>query len=331
MSCFWLIILLCNAAVQGYLLSEAPVDMIIAENVYVLTTCCVAKFDRNLSLLSETSLQFLKSSNLRRDALKMAIKDDEKELLVCFAFGKCFLFDTMDYLTDDNEPSANFVSSSDILLSSIQANTFYIAQQATDEMTRFRFIELNQYAIKESSFQYTEYADEEYDQYITSQIHQIPSSPLKISNLSFLHRNFVHTFRQNSYVYFVGLDEFSNSTLKIFLMRVCDKQNNATTTDYNVYEIYLFCGFLSPRTHIIGILVADNTMLVDLHEEPSYTKQCVFNITEIDSAMDSTYDLCLNRNYDNPLPWASPPNRHNCNTRSQVRFMHSTFLTCTFS
>lgn len=316
----WLLVCMCfNAVVQADL-QEPPVDMLVGDDsVYVLRSSGVTKLSRNLSLLSRDSFQFLGSSSIQSDAFIMAINDDETEMLVCFAYGNCFLFDTMEYLTDSSLVSASLgFSNNNMVLTSIQTNSFYIAHQAQDKISSYRFIQLTHYSIEEPGTEY-----DYYDEYIPSQVRLIRSVSLRISNSSFLNRNFLHTFRHNSYTYFVGLDEFNNSMQRIFMMRVCGQQNELFSTDgFDMYEIALSCGSVSQEASIIGMFISHNMMFVDI-SELNYTKQCVFNITDINFMMDSTYDVCLKENYSNPLPWASS-DRYKCDTLSRVSLFFCT-------
>ncbi len=300
-----------SAAVQADLLKEAPMDMVVANSVYVLGSSSVTVLDRNITLRIEASLEFLQNT-IPSGALRMTIKADETEMLVCFVYGKCFLFNTMDYLADDNLFSASFESSSNIVLTSIQLNSFYIAHLAYDKVSPARYIQLNHYSIEDPKVQY-----EEYNDYAPSLVRRIRFVRLAIRNSSFLHRKFSGTFSHNSYMYFVGIDEFANLNTRMFLMRVCDKENGSSSDGYGVYEIPLSCGPLSQETDIIiGIVIFHSFLFLDVSKE-NYMKQCVFNITEIDIMMDNAYDSCWIGKYLNPLPWASY-NMHNCGTFSQV-------------
>ncbi len=305
------------AAVQADLLKEAPMDMVVANSVYVLGSSSVTVLDRNISFRSEASLEFLPQTRIPSSALRMTIKADETEMVVCFVYGKCFLFDTMDYLADDTLISASFGSSSNIVLTSIQLNSFYIVHQAYDEVSRY--IQLNQYSIEDPEPEY-----EDYDDYAPSLVHRIRFVRCAISNSSFLQRKFAGTFRHNSYMYFVGLDDFADLNARMVLMRVCDKENG---DGYGVYEIPLSCGSVSRETDIIGIVIFHSFLFLDVSEE-NYTKQCVFNITKINIMMDNAYDTCKVGNHPNPLPWASY-NMHNCDTFSQVSLIpHMHKISC---
>ncbi len=316
----WILLLCCTADLQAHMLNEAPMDMVVAaESVYILGSSSITQLHRNLSLLNEAPLTFKQQVEAtRNDALSMAIRENETELVVCFAYGKCFLFYMVDdgYCTDDNSFIASFGYPTNVLLTDIEMNSFYIAFRALDQGSQLRFLKLEQFSIDEIIYDdlYSDYYEEEP---IPLEINRIRSLSLSITNSSFRDRIFINAFRLGNHVYFVGRDEDTDSIPKITLMRICDKGNQMFSTEgYDVYEIRLSCGPVSAETNITGVSVLDNTMVLGLTNR-RYSRHCTFNLSRINMILDSAYDQCSSGDYDNPLPWAIY-NRHSCTTFQEV-------------
>ena len=319
----WIVLLCCTADLQAHMLYEAPMDMVVAaESVYILGSSSITQLHRNLSLLNEAPLTFKQQVEAtRNDALSMAIRENETELVVCFAYGKCFLFYMVDdgYCTDDNSFIASFGYPTNVLLTDIEMNSFYIAFRALDQGPQLRFLKLEQFSIDEIIYDDDLYSDYYEEEPIPLEINRIRSLSLSITNLSFRDRTFINAFRLSNHVYFVGRDEDTDSMPKITLMRICDKGNQMFSTEgYDVYEIRLSCGPVSAETSITGVFVLDNTMVLGLTNR-RYSRHCTFNLSRINMILDSAYDQCSSGDYDNPLPWAIY-NHHSCTTFQEVSF-----------
>ena len=300
-------------------------DMVVAESVYILGSSGITQLHRNLSLLNEAPLKFKQQvETTRNDALSMAITVNESELVVCFAYGKCFLFDMVDngYCTDDNSITASFGYPTNILLTDIKMNSFYIAFRALDQ-NQLRSLKLEHFSIDEVNAEYQQDYDEE--DTIPSEVNRVRSLSLRITNSSFRDRTFIDSFRLNNHVYFVGRDEDTDSMPKITLMRICDKGNQMFNTEgYDVYEIQLSCGPVSAETNITGVFVLDNTMVLGLSNR-RYSRHCTFNLSHINMLLDSAYDHCSSGDYENPLPWAVY-NSQSCTTFREVHV----YIFCAF-
>ncbi len=300
-------------------------DMVVAESVYILGSSSITQLHRNLSLLNEAPLKFKQQvETTRNDALSMAITVNESELVVCFAYGKCFLFGMVDngYCTDDNSITASFGYPTNVLLTDIKMNSFYIAFRALDQ-PELRFLKLEQFSIDEINAEYQQDYDEE--DTIPSEVNRVRSLSLRITNSSFHDRTFIDSFRLNNHVYFVGRDEDTYFMPKITLMRICDKGNQMFNTEgYDVYEIQLSCGSVSAETNITGVFVLDNTMVLGLSNR-RYSRHCTFNLSHINMLLDSAYDHCSSGDYENPLPWAVY-NSQSCTTFREVHV----YIFCAF-
>ena len=107
-------------------------------------------------------------------------------------------------------------------------------------------------------------------------------------------RKFVGGFFTFGYAYYVALDEISSpaNNFEIRIIRVCNDTANGLN---NQYELELGCNnmhqFFDP-SHISVSVLNGVTMLLGIHFSIDPNIICSYNISEINSMMDTAYQTC---------------------------------------
>ena len=114
-------------------------------------------------------------------------------------------------------------------------------------------------------------------------------------------REFYDGFYQFGYVYYIVLDTTSgNDELRI--VRICNSTADSDNIYFNnQYEVVLGCdGNTFFGSTIKGVLVLNGeTLLIAITPQGSPSRVCSYNLTVVNSRMDSTYQSCVVGNSGN--------------------------------
>ena len=119
-------------------------------------------------------------------------------------------------------------------------------------------------------------------------------------------REFYGGFFQFEYSYYIVTDATSgNDELRI--VRVCNSTADSGNIDFNnQYEVVLGCdgnSFFAPAIKGVSVLNGE-TLLIAITPQGSSSKICSYNLTNINSIMDSAYQSCVVGNSgDSNIQW----------------------------
>ena len=105
-------------------------------------------------------------------------------------------------------------------------------------------------------------------------------------------RDFYYGFFQSGYAYYVVSDAVVGSSLReLHIIRVCNiSQSDSFDSQY---ELVLDCGGQSSSVNIRGISVFNEETLVIGRMFSGQSRVCSYNLSDINSMMDSSYQTCV--------------------------------------
>ena len=104
-------------------------------------------------------------------------------------------------------------------------------------------------------------------------------------------RDFYYGFFQSGYAYYVVSDIAGGSIRELCIIRVCNiSQSDSFDSQY---ELVLDCGGVSTSVNIRGISVFNEETLVIGRIFSGGSRVCSYNLSDINSMMDSSYQTCV--------------------------------------
>jgi len=298
MSILWLQLLLplCfSGPILAYQLEETPQDIVFANtDLIILGNQGLTRLTQDLTLVRNRSLL-----DVSDDAHTLIISEDYLDLVVCFTYGECLLYDAEDFRLD-GEYSAEFSNSGGgFAVSPLISGSFFIANEENERQQR---LEIQQFIL--------EYPD----------ICCVRKSSFTVSNVNFASRQFVASFISENYAYFVSMDWYSAGSSKLTLIRLCNDGAADLTCDSfidanSAYEATLSCGMVSEDT-TVDVYLGDDSQLVITLSNATELRYCTFNIRTINSNLDGVFDQCIEGSHVIPLPWEE--SEHTCAGFEQV-------------
>lgn len=130
----------------------------------------------------------------------------------------------------------------------------------------------------------------------------------RIRNHNFISREFLHSFSDDDFIYFVAVDHshvMEDNGIKV--MRMCHK-NSSTLSGYvsevALFEVKLDCGPLAVDVSLMSLFKTNETVILGVHDNTFGSRLCVLNITEFNRVVTQTYESCITGGYDFQLPWS---------------------------
>ena len=123
-------------------------------------------------------------------------------------------------------------------------------------------------------------------------------------------RKFSSGFYQFGYSYYVVLDSIGNThNDELRIVRVCNSTADSGNIDFNnQYEVVLGCdgnSFFAPTIKGVSVLNGE-TLLIAITPQGSPSRVCSYNLTNINSIMDSAYQSCVVGNSGNSnIQWGT--------------------------
>ena len=104
-------------------------------------------------------------------------------------------------------------------------------------------------------------------------------------------RDFYYGFFQSGYAYYVVSDPTGGILRELRIIRVCNiSQSDSFDSQY---ELVLDCGGVSTSVNIRGISVFNEETLVIGRAVSGGSRVCTYNLSDINSMMDSSYQTCV--------------------------------------
>ena len=229
-----------------------------------------------------SDLQQQQQTSLSNQILRLAATQDGQWLVVCYTNGSCSALNGSD-LSVINRAVSNVlpgVEASDkiaVFTARFNVGESFYTGTFVDSANRIYF---RQYGFAGSS---------------------ISRSLEESAYQSGGNREFYDGFYHFEYGYYIVLDATSgNDELRI--VRVCNSTADSGNSDFNnQYEVVLGCDgntFFAPTIKGVSVLNGE-TLLVAITPQGSPSRVCSYNLTIINSRMDSTYNTCVVGNSGN--------------------------------
>ena len=123
-------------------------------------------------------------------------------------------------------------------------------------------------------------------------------------------RDFYYGFFQSGYAYYVVSDTTGGSVRELRIIRVCNiSQSNSFDSQY---ELVLVCGGQFISINIRGISVFNEETLIIGQTANGASRVCSYNLSDINSMMDSSYQTCVVEGSDNKNVQWVPNNQTSC-------------------
>ena len=104
-------------------------------------------------------------------------------------------------------------------------------------------------------------------------------------------RDFYYGFFQSGYAYYVVSDTTVSTLQELRIIRVCNiSQSNSFDSQY---ELVLDCGGQSSSINIRGVSVFSEETLIIGRTANGASRVCSYNLSDINSMMDSSYQTCV--------------------------------------
>ena len=236
-----------------------------------------------------SDLQQVQHISLSNQILRLAATQDGQWLVVCYTNDSCSALNGSD-LSVTNRAVDNVLpgveASDEIVVFTAPVNggeSFYTGSFA-DIQNRIYF---RQYGFAGSS---------------------ISRSLDEIAYQSGGNRKFYGGFFQFGYSYYVVLDSIGNTgNDELRIVRVCNSTADSGNIDFNnQYEVVLGCDgntFFAPTIKGVSVLNGE-TLLIAITPQGSPSRVCSYNLTNINSRMDSAYQSCVVGNSgDSNIQW----------------------------
>lgn len=303
------VIILCasvlSTALTNQLVNTNAVSIAINSggSVYTVAGKTLSILHSNLTL--ERSLLLTKKETTANTIL---LSCDERTLIICFNDGTCNIYPihTLPYLDLNHDDALDASVPGEMIAVSVggAANRFYVGSSGYSVDKLNRIIMLRAF------------------DFFSRELPRLRSSDtFIITNSKFSSRSFHHAFQSGSYAYFVVTDvsaDLSSSKL----LRVCDSTNDNTFSA--VIELELQCGNIKNSTLTVISKMAHNksvqSVLMGFSDTKSHTV-CSFDISIIDSAMESVYQECVQGIPQRPLSWTENVNI-NCSSFTEVSYVN---------
>ena len=274
-------VVLCGAQQSQFQLSDPPSDLRVDSNgtVFVAAGNELFRLDSDFVLLESTDL--VVGSTIQR----IALSQDESRVVVCLDDESCGVYIASNFTAGAQltrvEATANVEQ---ITVFTSPSDSFYAGSYGS-VVGRTNAIYLIQYGFGGSEF---------------SRV--VPSN--YNGNQISLERRFYGGFVLGSNAYYIVYDGTPSNVRGIRVLRVCDIDQcpgGAGSCDIDaLYEAELVCGSsFGPETAICGISLLSsfdgtpgNRLVVSLCESLGRNRICSFDLSMVDTAMDSVYDSC---------------------------------------
>ena len=148
-----------------------------------------------------------------------------------------------------------------------------------------------------------------------------PISEVKqITSRNFVSREFLYSFSDSGFVYFIVLD--NSMVLQdrgIKLMRKCHEENVSASGFGATFEVKLDCGPVTSDSQFVSFSQLNQTVMLGLNDGVSSSKICMFNTAEVNREITLAYQQCKGGDYTFQLPWSNPASlRFQCASFHQV-------------
>ena len=232
-----------------------------------------------------SDLQQVQQISLSNQILRLAATQDGQWLVVCDSGGSCSALNGSDVsVTNKAVPNVlpSVEANDEIVVFTVPVNegeSFYTGSY--DRRIYFR-----QYGFAGNSLSRTNG-----DNQVTSSTFQNRDG-----------RKFYGGFFQSGYTYYIVLDTTSGNNDELRIVRVCNSTVDSGNIDFNnQYEVVLGCdGNTFFASTIKGVSVLNGeTFLIAITPSGSPSRVCSYNLTVINSIMDSAYQSCVVGNSGN--------------------------------
>ena len=237
-----------------------------------------------------SDLQQEQRTSLSNQILRLAATQDGQWLVVCYINSSCSALNGSD-LSVTNRVVSNVLpdveASDEIVVFTAPVNggeTFYTGSY--DIRIYFR-----QYGFAGNSLSRT------------NENNQVTSSDFQKRG-----REFYGGFYQFGYAYYIVIDAASGNDDELRIVRVCNSTADSGNIDFNnQYELVLGCDtniFFAPTIKSVSVLNGE-TLLIAITSSGT-SRVCSYNLTVINSVMDSAYQSCVVGNSgDSNIRWQS--------------------------
>ena len=288
-------------------LSESPTDLVVSitGEVFVGAGSRVYRLNGDLSLNASILI-----SGRGARVQKMALSLNESKIALCLSDGSCLVYNS-DFMGSPFEESTSVgvvvIPGSSIALliaPSMYGDTFYVGSQGRESASDLDIILLGQYELSHSET----FRSSETDFTVYSDNFQ---------------RDFIGSFQYNSFVYYVVVDNGTESSgHNIRILRVCDDPNDNRFSA--LYEAILDCGTLSQETKISSFSSVDTfggatefTGVIGI-TGGGQSRVCSFHVADVDKEMLKTFEECADGTADIPLAWNTLPFLGSCSEFMEV-------------
>ena len=231
-----------------------------------------------------SDLQQVQQISLSSQILRLAATQDGQWLVVCYTNDSCSALNGSDVsatnrAVDNVLPGIEASDKITVFTAPVSGGESFYTGSFIDNANRIYF---RQYGFAGSS---------------------ISRSLDKIAYLSGGNREFYGGFFQFGYSYYVVLDSIGNTgNDELRIVRVCNSTADSGNIDFNSqYEVVLGCdgnSFFAPTIEGVSVLNGE-TLLIAITPLGSSSKVCSYNLTVINSRMDSAYQSCVVGNSGN--------------------------------
>ena len=316
-------VVLCGAQQSQFQLSEAdpPSDLRVDSNGTVFVAAGNELFRLDSDLVEQESIELAlgTSTTIQR----IALSQDESRVVVCLNDESCAVYIASNFAAGAQLTRAEATANAEqVTVFTSPGDSFYAGSYGT--VVGRNSIYLTQYGFGGSVF----------SRVVTSVYN---------GNQINLARRFYGGFVLGSNAYYIVYDGTPSDVRAIRVLRVCDIDQcpgGAGSCDITaLYEAELVCGSsFGPETAICGVSLLSsfdgtpgNRLVVSLCESLGRNRICSFDLSMVDTAMDSVYDSCVN----NPDPavitsavWLSEASCSSFTVR--LIDLLSTHVTCSF-
>ena len=286
-------VVLCGAQQSQFQLSDPPSDLRVDSNGTVFVAAGNELFRLDSDFVQQESTDVVVGTSTTIQGI--ALSQDESRVVVCSrsvisSAESCAVYDASNFTAGAQLTRAEATANvEDVTVFTSPGDSFYAGSYGTVGATNR--IYLTQYG----------FGGSEFSRVVTS---------IYNGNQINLARRFYGGFVLGSNAYYIVYDGTPSGVRAIRVLRVCDIAQcpgGAGSCVINaLYEAELVCGnSFGPATAICGVSLLSsfdgtpgNRLVVSLCESLGRNRICSFDLSVVDTAMDSVYDSCVN----NPDP-----------------------------
>ena len=235
---------------------------------------------------------------------KIAVSTDERFVIVCLITGICNSYQIESLLDTNSSASLSvpIVKAADptvkeIALAVTSNSSFY--QGYTMEGSK-RVIVLGQF---------------KYDGNTTFQLR---TTEAPITNPNFISRDFYDAVKKGHFIYYVAVDTVGNDT-RLTVLRICEHFDTCT-----LIEVQLDCGntisvfSITPSSLIRDPDNSSDIVVVIAMTSKSISRVCSYQLANIDTELQRTYDEYISSGTESPLPWVEYDHAEDCSRLTKV-------------